>query len=528
MLKVLLVDDEPFILQGLKVLVDWESEGYEVFTASDGREAFDLLQKESIQLIIADIKMPVMNGLELLKKVRMELVDEPYYVILSGFAEFSYAQEALRYNCTDYILKPVEADNLLSILRHVAELNADRISKNEDNMIKEKAYLDKHIMAILNGKYDNENLDYYNKYIIDEGQLCYVSIQLELNDITEDYSDEEKKGFQRRLYSSICDFLKEDWKKAILDVSESEKIYDIGLVFYEYMSQNLQLTEKEYLKNLYDYLVTNTDLPISILVGKHVKGITNISKSYGTVNMLRSLQGFREPKDIYYYEEEYQISESGIVLCKNSLDELIDAIELNEHPLIRQRVDALYAEMQSTGLNSEIVNLNINYLLFQLIHLATELDNEVNQEEILRLISEKTFEDGIHRGSKLHLSRMACEYGNYLSQLRKNTSKGVLAQIEDEIKNNYANNLTLKDLSEKYYVNSAYLGQLFKKQYNCSFKDYLNTKRMEEAAKLLVKTDMKIYEIAEAVGYKDVDYFVNKFISAKGCTPVKYRKQNFA
>ena len=135
---------------------------------------------------------------------------------------------------------------------------------------------------------------------------------------------------------------------------------------------------------------------------------------------------------------------------------------------------------------------------------------------------------GIHRGSKLHLSRMACEYGNYLSQLRKNTSKGVLAQIEDEIKNNYANNLTLKDLSEKYYVNSAYLGQLFKKQYNCSFKDYLNTKRMEEAAKLLVKTDMKIYEIAEAVGYKDVDYFVNKFISAKGCTPVKYRKQNFA
>ena len=95
---------------------------------------------------------------------------------------------------------------------------------------------------------------------------------------------------------------------------------------------------------------------------------------------------------------------------------------------------------------------------------------------------------------------------------------------EEEIKKNYASNLTLKDLSEKYYVNSAYLGQLFRKKYGCSFKDYLNKKRIEEAARLLRKTDMKIYEVAEAVGYKDADYFVNKFIEAMGCTPTKYKK----
>ena len=171
------------------------------------------------------------------------------------------------------------------------------------------------------------------------------------------------------------------------------------------------------------------------------------------------------------------------------------------------------------------MNLNINYLLFQLIHLASEQDNDVNQEEILRLISESTFEEGIRRGSRSHLCRMTCEYGDYLAQLRKNVSRGVLGSVEEEIKKNYATNLTLKGLSEKYYVNSAYLGQLFRKKYGCSFKDYLNKQRIDEAAKLLLRTDMKIYEIAEAVGYKDVDYFVNKFIIAKGCTPAKYRKQ---
>ena len=149
----------------------------------------------------------------------------------------------------------------------------------------------------------------------------------------------------------------------------------------------------------------------------------------------------------------------------------------------------------------------------------------MDQEEILRNISENVYEQGIRRGSKAHLYRMACEYGDYLGQLRKNVSTGVLAKVEEEIKNNYSSNLTLKGLSEKYYVNSAYLGQLFRKKYGCSFKDYLNRHRLDEAALLLKKTDDKIYAIAEKVGYKDVDYFVNKFIEAKGCTPAKYRKQ---
>ena len=85
----------------------------------------------------------------------------------------------------------------------------------------------------------------------------------------------------------------------------------------------------------------------------------------------------------------------------------------------------------------------------------------------------------------------------------------MLGEIEREIRENYAKNITLKSLSEKYYVNSAYLGQLFRKKNGQSFKDYLNNYRMERAADLLLHTDKKIVEIAEEVGYHDLDYFVN-------------------
>ena len=97
-------------------------------------------------------------------------------------------------------------------------------------------------------------------------------------------------------------------------------------------------------------------------------------------------------------------------------------------------------------------------------------------------------------------------------------------EIEREVKENYAENLSLRDLSRKYYINSSYLGQIFRKKYGQSFKDYLSHYRIDEAAGQLLKTDKKIGQIAEDVGYRDSDYFIRKFIEIKGCTPSKYRK----
>ena len=106
MLKVLLVDDEPFILQGLQVLIDWEKEGFEIVsTAANGADAIEYVRDHKVDLIITDINMPVVSGLDLLKKVREEKMTDAYIVILSGYADFSYAQQAIWYDCADYILK---------------------------------------------------------------------------------------------------------------------------------------------------------------------------------------------------------------------------------------------------------------------------------------------------------------------------------------------------------------------------------------------------------------------------------------
>ena len=104
MLRVILVDDEPFILQGLKVLIDWEAEGYEIAAALDNGEAvIEFLKENQVDLIITDIKMPGMTGIDLIRRIRQENLSEAYFVILSGYNDFTYAQQAIRYNCVDYI-----------------------------------------------------------------------------------------------------------------------------------------------------------------------------------------------------------------------------------------------------------------------------------------------------------------------------------------------------------------------------------------------------------------------------------------
>ncbi len=529
MLKVLLVDDEHFILQGLKVLINWEKEGFVIAgTASDGSEALEFLKNNSVDLILADVNMPVISGLGLLKKIREENLSDAYFVIISGYAEFTYAQEAIRYKCTDYILKPVEREQLLETLHKVSGLAVNKEEENKASQKMERAYLARNFIAVISGKYDDVNLEIVKKHMRFDGSIRYIEIELAEDMLDEEFSDEEKRACQRKLAEICIEYLGSNADHCIFDVSGSEKIYDIGFVYCDFMAAESLKTEKEYLKSFLLYLKEEAQIPVIMLAGKKVDDIKGIAKSYSTVCILRSCQGFKNSKDIYYYDEEIQIQGNGAVLCKNEIDALLLAVEQNEPVKIMKAVDSFFGEIQKMGgiyPEGGIKNLNINYLLFQLVHLATRQDDNVNQEEILRIISEQSFKEGIIRGSKAHILRFAREYAEYLAQLRKNVSRGVLAEVEREVKSNFADNLTLKGLSEKYYVNSAYLGQLFRKQYGCSFKDYLNQTRLDEAARLLVHTDKKIYQVAEETGYHNLDYFVNRFISAKGCTPAKYRRK---
>ena len=159
--------------------------------------------------------------------------------------------------------------------------------------------------------------------------------------------------------------------------------YEIGFVYADYMAAERMRDRDEFLLWFAERMNEHIDFSVLLLAGKRVEEPNKLSHSYSAACALRSSKGFRQEKTVYCYEEEMQVGEGKIVLCKQSLDHLITAVEQNDVNGIHGSVDELFQEMENLGMARDLVTINTNYLLFQLIQLAVEQDETVDQEEVM-------------------------------------------------------------------------------------------------------------------------------------------------
>ena len=523
--QVLLADDEPFILKGLQMLIDWELYGCEIAgTASNGLEAYNIIKSKKIDLAIVDIRMPEMTGLELITRIREEGGVDTDFVILSGFSDFEYAQTALRLKVVDYLLKPVSQKQLVSVLRKIG------VKKDADNVLQEhaeklkRACLVQYLVAILNGKSNQHQVDYVCNNMITEGDMNFVHITLDNVTSLEEMTDEEVRDIKKKIIENCAEFLGKYGDHLLPEAEGFEEDYEIGFLYCGVMAKDAGKTDREFLEEFRKSAMRNIPVEVVLLVGMTVSETGKLAASYNSACELRYLKSLRPyGESVYLYDNDMYVphSQAKEMIHKNAADDLVNAVIKHDPDEISACVDRLFENMENTRFN-RFLNLNINYFLFRMIHLAVEIDETVEQDNILLYISDDVFVPG--KNFKEHFRNFALEYSDYLTQLKKNSGHSGLKDVERYIQDHYAENLTLRDLGKMYYINSSYLGQLFHKKYGISFKDYLNNCRITAAAEMLLKSDRKVADIAAEVGYKDIDYFVSKFIEINGCTPTKYRR----
>lgn len=178
MIKVMIADDEPFIRQGLKILINWEQYGFTVCAeASNGKEALELMDSMSIDLIITDIKMPNMSGIELIEYTWDHISKQIRFIILSGFYEFEYARKAIKYGVVDYVLKPVQKEELIRALENYKEQHYKRIADRKKLENSDKLEFDRCLSYLISDKYDKDNLDYVKSFTSDYSDIRYISIE---------------------------------------------------------------------------------------------------------------------------------------------------------------------------------------------------------------------------------------------------------------------------------------------------------------------------------------------------------------
>ena len=244
MVRILLVDDEPFIVQGLKAMIELDNPKYRIVgEASDGKEALEFLKREKVDLIIADVQMPVMSGLELLETIRKEKISDAYFMVLSGYSDFQYAQQALRYDCIDYVLKPVKQEDLRRVLRQVERLEQEKMEQEEQKQFLEQAMMSRSLAAVLTGEMSSEELEYVEKRLPVSGGLRYV--ELEMKEEAGRDGAEYRKAFRRACQKHMG----EKWKECcVKDIAPDSGRHCTALLLSGEMLREKGQTEKEFLQ----------------------------------------------------------------------------------------------------------------------------------------------------------------------------------------------------------------------------------------------------------------------------------------
>lgn len=535
-IKVFLVEDEMVIRRGIKNSIDWEKEGY-IFCgeASDGELAYPMIIKEKPDILITDIRMPFMDGLELCKLVKEELPNIKI-LILSGYDEFDYAKEAIRLGVTEYLLKPISSGKLLEALNGVSE-----------SIRREK-----------------EDKDLVRKY---------------MEEMRENTEHEKQKFFEQMIAGnlSMADAL-ETGKKYEMNLSAG--MYNLLLFRFTLGEENRKsgelLGEAEYaikklterLEYVFEFqrdvegwaflLMADNEEQMSERVKELSKDLEEIMKNYSTiayfggigqpVARLRELEeSFREAERAlaarFTMELNRIISVEDIRMAQNV--DTLDDIEITSFGEI-EKTRTMLEKFLNNGAEDEIdefVDVYINelpeenlksVLMRQYIIMDAYIVMMSFCEKIEGIEGEMQAQSEELKNSMKTIQTLE-EIKNYIRMLLKkiigvrDTISGrrysdIIEIAKDQIRKTYmSDEISLNTIAAEVGMSPSYFSSIFSKEMGKTFVEYLTEIRMDRAKELLMCSSMKTSEIGYEVGYKDPHYFSYILKKTQNCTPKEFR-----
>lgn len=533
-IKVLIADDEESIGLLILHLVDWEELNMQVVqVVQNGYQAIEAVKKETIDIVITDIRMPGIDGLEMIKELK-QLNPAIQYIVISGYKDFAYAKIALQYGVTDYILKPVNKMELQSALYKIAEgiiMSREKLKQVDE-------------INIMIGKHEKK----IRKQLLEN--IRYNNIK-GMNLTEESCNREYQMNFQKGCYQMALFKLDIDSQKSeeatiyIYNILEAHLEKQIGSICYDYeieCEQNMYYVvlnynkdeEKEVeriLKGILKSLLWAKDIienvKITIGLGKSVAAISEIRESYNDAKLAveeRIIKGTNQLIRISLYERNYGLKEEE--LLKTFRDAVISsANQLNVREIICNLTECEKHIVQQENLKGH-----------QILQLMKGIVNVYNLEmKNLGLMiedDEDYFEGMIYRIENIGTLGGMFEY--LIREIEHSFTVAITKKTEQEyypiihakkyIEQHYNENITLKEVADIVNYNSNYFSTLFKKETGETFNEYIVKYRLEMAKEMLRTTTDTIESIAGAVGYNDMKHFNKIFKKNTTLKPSEYRK----
>lgn len=518
MYSLVIVEDEFTTRRALVHMVNWQELGFCVEGEfADGQELFDYLKRNTPDVILTDIKMTSVGGIEIARLVAEQNL--PIQVVfLSAYKDFSYAQEAVEYNVAHYLLKPIELSKLREVFRKLKEMLDKQVM--QENMIQDR---EEHYERLINYERQQFVTDAYFGALADPdkkasrlglisrnqengSRLILNKVVLENDqeylDFIAEYGEQE---LQDRLERVLCIFHDDlEYYPITWGVSKEEKPFLLG-VFWENESSGQQCYGKAQLEDtIGELLGLHADIPI-------FKVLTSSSE---LVHYAGALGKQRREEDFEQDGEYLQLlREQNKLLCsylnQNSAEQGLKLTETLFDNYIQG--GAAFAKRMS-------------------IYTVTKLLDEVAMGDLIewngmfsRCVPASFFSDMQYQDLKEGLVGGVRLLFRYMQQKTAPKEDSSIEKIQNYLHSHYCEDITLNQIAEVLFLNPAYISRLVKEQTGKNYTELVMEMRIEKAVELLKNTDMYVYEIADKVGYKNLKYFYRVFHKIVGKTPSDYR-----
>lgn len=536
-MKVFLVEDEYIVREGIKNNIDWEKNGYDFCgEASDGELAFPMISEKRPDIVITDIRMPFMDGIELSRMIKEEY-PEIKIIILSGHEEFEYAKAAIQIGVEEYLLKPINGDELLQVVNRVAqkikEENESRETLQEGEGDENFEYAKRQLLSSLID--DNASLsdamEQGKKIHLNLMAQCYNIMMLKLQ------RKNKEQGFSQRileLYKTMEDTLKEqDGQSIMFDRAPEGKVILFMGSGEEEIRRNMDVFAGQFREILPEY----EDVTYFGSVGVPVMRLRELGESYEAASHGFSYRFLTEPNQIVdnhtvfdqtRNEKKFSCSIGSADiqnLDKQKIESFLKGGEMDE---IHFFVEEYMKNTGDAGKNSMIFRQYIVMdMFFAASHFLTQITDGREQlgepfespEQMQKIVSDL-------EATVVYIKELFTKVMQVRDAQTTEHNSDVVENAKKYISENYHDEeLTLNTVAHEVNVSPNHLSAMFSQKTGQTFVKYLTDVRMHRAKELLKCTSKRSNEICEEVGYRDPHYFSHLFKKNVGCSPIQYRER---
>lgn len=525
--NVLLVDDEEEVAQIIMKKLDWESMGFRIAGyAQNGVEALEMAEELQPDVVMTDIKMPYMDGLTLSKKLR-ELYGKIKVIIFSGFDEFEYAREAIKIEAEEYILKPINANELREVF--------ERIKSNLDKELDEKRNIDKlreyymqslpvlqenFYTALIEDRISAGEIEkYVENYQIDLKGPYYIVTVFHISGKDPDNQPIDPFLMAVSVKKLVEEQMAESWHGRVVTY-----LGDILLI--------TQLPDTESVTHFTDDMDKICKMAKRVCNACVTAGIGHICDHLGQLSL--SYQGAKNAvsyRVLYGNTRAINIAEMD---PQENIDEhweeayihkIFKKIKMGEEESLKEAILELTSQMSKTRMSLQNYRLLIMQLIAEIFRFGA--NNQVNMEEVFGQNSD-VYNQALQMESTEELAawlqNICIKMQQQILNERIDTTKSFVTKAVEYVKEHYGDQeLSIETICSYLNVSAAYFSTVFKKETGKTFINYLTDYRMQEALELLLTKDEKTYIIAEKVGYLDPNYFSYVFKKQFGMSPSKYK-----